>query len=155
MPSSRRQGIRSNFVAAVLLLLGGFAAVTAEANQVIEDTDDAQRQGGRPYIVVPYAFSTEAFDTAVGAVYFRQGVVQPQDGLFITGFGSTHSSYALFGGMSNVQLSGRLFFNPMIGAMNNDQQRFNGDYGYDVATVPSGTNDSNEDDFVFGSGIDS
>jgi len=153
-PSCRRQGSRKTLVESVLLLLGVFAAVTAKADRVIEDTDDAQREEGRAYIVVPYVFSTEALETGVGAVYFRHGVFQPQDGLFVTGFGTTNSSYALFGGMTNVQLADRLFFNPMIGAMSNDQQRFYGDYGYDVGTVRSGTNDSSEDDFVFGSGID-
>ena len=155
MPNFRHPGSSSALLASILLFLGLLAANTVDADQVVEDTDDVQRVGGRPYIVVPYAFSTEAFDTAFGAVYFRRSVIQPQDGLFVTGFGSTNSSYALFGGMTNLQLADRLFFNPMIGAMSNDQQRFYGDYGYDVGTVPSGTNDSDEDDFVFGSGIDS
>jgi len=128
---------------------------TTSADQITVDQSDPQREGRPPSIVVPYAFSTEALKTGLGAVYFRKAVFQPQDGLFVTGYGTSNSSFGLFGGLSNLKLSDRLFFSPLAGIMLNDQQRFYGDLGYDVNGSPSGSNDSDENDFLFGSGIDS
>ena len=137
-----------------LLVLGVLGSMTASADQVVSDQSDAGREQKRTAIVVPFAFSTEALQTGVGAVYFRKGIFQPQDGLFLMGYGTSNSSFGLFGGLTNVQLTKRLFFNPTIGVMINEQQRFYGDFGYDPSTIPSGSNDSDKDDFVFGSGID-
>ncbi len=47
--------------------------------------------------------------------------------MFLTAYATSNSSYGLFAGMFNVQLAERLFFNPMIGVMLNDQQRFYGE----------------------------
>ena len=126
------------------------------ADQVTVDQTDSMREGRPPSIIVPYAFSTEALKTGLGAIYFRKAVFQDNDGLFLTGYGTSNSSFGLFGGMTNLQLSKRLFFSPMAGFMSNDQQRFYGDFGYVIGgTPPSGSNDSDKDNFVFGSGIDS
>ena len=138
----------------LLLTFGALSATTASTDQIVEDQSDVARERERPSIVVPFAFSTEALKTGVGAMYFRKGVFQPQDGLFLTGYGTSNSSFGLFGGLTNVQLTKRLFFNPTVGAMLNEQQRFYGDLGYDANVTPSGSNDSDENDFVFGSGID-
>lgn len=131
-------------------------STSVQADQVTIDQGDSKREGQRPSIIVPYAFSTEALKTGLGAVYFRKGVFQPHDGFFLTGYGTSNSSFGLFGGMSNLQLSKRLFFNPTIGFMSNDQQRFYGDFGYELDGMPpSGSNESDEEDFIFGGGIDS
>jgi hypothetical protein len=131
-------------------------ATSAHADQLTVDQGDVKREGRRPSIIVPYAFSTEALETGLGAVYFRKGVFQPHDGLFVTGYGTSNSSFGLFGGMTNLQLSKRLFFSPTIGFMSNDQQRFYGDLGYEIGGAPpSGSNGSDEKDFIFGTGIDS
>jgi hypothetical protein len=138
------------------LLVVVFTATSAYADQLTVDQTDPKREGRPPAIIVPYAFSTEALETGLGAVYFRKGVFQPHDGLFLTGYGTSNSSFGLFGGMTNVQLSKRLFFSPTIGFMSNDQQRFYGDFGYELGGAPpSGSNESDENDFIFGSGIDS
>ncbi len=126
------------------------------ADQVTVDQVDPEREGRPPSIIVPYAFSTEALKTGLGAIYYRKGTFQTDDGLFVTGYGTSNSSFGLFGGMTNLQLSKRWFFSPTIGFMSNDQQRFYGDLGYELGgTPPSGSNESDENDFVFGSGIDS
>jgi len=138
----------------LVLVCGIFVSATALADNVVVDKSDADRERRRPSVVVPYAFSTEALETGLGAVYFRKGVFQPHDGLFVTGYGTTNSSFGLFAGLTNTRLSERLFFSPTIGLMVNEQQRFYGDIGYNVGDIPSGANDSAEDDFVFGSGID-
>ena len=130
------------------------SAMLARADEIISDQSDAERNYRRPSIIVPYAFSTEALDTGIGAVYFRKAVFQPQDGAFLTGYATANSSFGLFGGFQNLQLSERLFFSPTIGLMSNDQQRFYGEFGYDPNTIPSGSNDSDENDFVFGGGLD-
>ena len=88
------------------------SAMFARADQVIEDQSDAGREYKRPSIIVPYAFSTEALDTGIGAVYYRKAVFQPQDGAFLTGYATANSSFGLFGGFQNLQLSERLFFSP-------------------------------------------
>jgi len=138
------------------LLIVMLTAANVYADQVTVDQSDPKREGRPPSIIVPYAFSTEALETGLGAVYFRKAVFQANDGVFLTGYGTSNSSFGLFGGMTNLQLSKRLFFNPTIGFMSNDQQRFYGDFGYEIGgTPPSGSNDSDENDFVFGKGIDS
>jgi len=142
--------------ALILVLIAGVCAVvTVRADQVTMDQSDPKREGKPPSIVVPYAFSTEALKTGLGAVYFRKGVFQPQDGLFVTGYGTSNSSFGLFAGISNTRLSERLFLSSTVGFMSNDQQRFYGDLGYEIGEPPSGSNESDEKDFVFGSGIDS
>ena len=130
------------------------SAMLARADEIISDQSDAKRNYKRPSIIVPYAFSTEALDTGIGAVYYRKAVFQPQDSAFLTGYATANSSFGLFGGFQNLQLSERLFFNPTIGLMSNDQQRFYGEFGYDPNTIPSGSNESDENDFVFGGGLD-
>jgi len=138
------------------LLVVVLAATSVYADQVTVDQSDPKREGRPPSVIVPYAFSTEALETGLGAVYYRRGVFQGQDNFFLTGYGTSNSSFGLFGGMTNLQLSKRLFFNPTIGFMSNDQQRFYGDFGYELGGAPpAGSNDSDENDFVFGSGIDS
>jgi len=139
----------------LLLLCGVLIGLNARADQITVDQSDAKRERRSPSIVVPYAFSTEALKTGLGAVYYRKSIFQPQDGLFVTGYGTSNSSFGLFGGLLNTRLSERLFFSPTIGFMLNEQQRFYGDLGYDPNEVPSGSNDSEEKDFTFGSGIDS
>ena len=130
------------------------SAMLARADEIISDQSDAERNYRRPSIIVPYAFSTEALDTGIGAVYYRKAVFQPQDGAFLTGYATANSSFGLFGGFQNLQLSERLFFSPTIGLMSNDEQRFYGEFGYDPNTIPSGSNESDENDFVFGGGLD-
>ena len=69
------------------LLVVVFTATSAYADQLTVDQTDPKREGRPPAIIVPYAFSTEALETGLGAVYFRKGVFQPHDGLFLTGYG--------------------------------------------------------------------
>ena len=102
----------------------------ARADQVIEDQSDAGREYKRSTIIVPYAFSTEALDTGIGAVLYRKPLFQSNAGAFLTGYGTANSSFGLFGGIQNIQLTDRLFFNPTIGLMSNDQQRFYVELGY-------------------------
>jgi hypothetical protein len=137
-----------------LLIPSVLGATTARADQVVKDQSDTAREQARRSVVVPFGFSTETLKTGVGAMYFRKGVFQSQDGLFLTGYGTSNSSFGLFGGLTNTQLTERLFFNPTVGAMLNEEQRFYGDLGYDANTVPSGSNGSDENDFVSGSGVD-
>ena len=122
-----------------MLACGLVVVLSARADQVTTDQSDANREQRRPSIVVPYAFSTEALKTGLGAVYYRKGIFQPHDGLFVTGYGTSNSSFGLFGGLLNTRLSERLFFSPTIGFMINDQQRFYGDLGYDPNEAPSGS----------------
>jgi hypothetical protein len=67
-------------------------STSVQADQVTIDQGDSKREGQRPSIIVPYAFSTEALKTGLGAVYFRKGVFQPHDGFFLTGYGTSNSS---------------------------------------------------------------
>jgi hypothetical protein len=140
-------------IAAIVFV--AFASDAVFADFVVTDRSDPPPGDRRPSIIVPYAFSTEALETGLGAVFFRKSVGQPDSSMFLTGYGTSNSSYGLFGGLSNLKFGERLFFSPTLGVMLNDQQRFYGDYGYPTGSIPSGSNDSLEDDFVFGSGIDS
>ncbi len=133
--------------------LVALSIMSARADHVVEDQSDANRENKRPIIVFPYLFSTDALDTGVGAILFRKPIFQPQASLFVTAYGTSNSSLGLFGGFQNVRIGERLFFNATIGLMDNDQQRFYGDLAYDINSVPSGSNESDEDDFVFGSGV--
>ena len=148
-----RMRVLPGIIAAALVVLQ--PVTSARADQVTQDQADPAREGRPPSLVIPFAFSTEALETGAGAVYFRNNVFSPVDSLFLTGYATSNSSYGLFGGLNNVQLSERLFLSTRLGFMDNDQQRFYGDFGYEIGGLPpSGGNDSDPDDFVFGTGID-
>ena len=66
------------------------SAMLARADEIISDQSDAERNYKRPSIIVPYAFSTEALDTGIGAVYYRKAVFQPQDHVFLTGYATAN-----------------------------------------------------------------
>jgi hypothetical protein len=76
-------------------------ATSVSADQLTVEQGDVKREGRRPSIIVPYAFSTEALETGLGAVYFRKGVFQPHDGLFVTGYG-TSNTYSCRRGYSSA-----------------------------------------------------
>ena len=48
------------------------SAMLARADESISDQSDAERNYRRPSIIVPFAFSTEALDTGIGATPFSR-----------------------------------------------------------------------------------
>ena len=139
----------------LLLLVCLLAGADAYADQVIVNQADADQDDESSALILPYAFATEALETGFGAVYYRKGLFQENDGAFLTGYGTTNSSFGVFGGLRRSQLSSRLFLDVTFGYMSNEEQRFYGDFGYDVNEIPSGSNESVIEDFLAGSGIDS
>ena len=129
-------------------------ATSTYADQVIVEQNDPENAAGSSSLILPYAFATEALETGFGAAYYRRGLFQENDGAFLTGYGTTNSSFGVFGGLRRSQLSSRLFLDVTFGYMSNDQQRFYGDFGYDINEIPSGSHNSDIEDFLAGSGID-
>lgn len=52
------------------LIIGLCTVASVRADQITTDQGDPIREGKPPSIVVPYAFSTEALETGLGAVFF-------------------------------------------------------------------------------------
>ncbi len=142
----------TRFVLALVIFLS--ITTPARADQYVVDESDSQAGDQGKSIIVPYAFSTEALDTGIGAIYYRKANFQAQDAVFLTVYGTANSSLGLFAGLLDLQLTERLFFSPTIGLMSNDEQRFYGEYGYEPNSIPAGSNDSDENNFIFGGGID-
>ena len=119
----------------VTLVFCVLSAMLARADEIISDQSDAGRDYKRSTIIVPYAFSTEALDTGIGAVFYRKAVFQPQDGAFLTGYATANSSFGLFGGFLTLQLAEPtehqlLLGGQRVGALRNVEHRDSG--GVDI-----------------------
>lgn len=100
---------------------------------------------------LPYLFSTESLDTAIGAGAFTSGTIQPQASLFGTGFVTANESALVSGSLGNYRFGdSRLFLDTFVLADHFTDQRYYGDYDQDPRQERAGSNGSDEDDYVTG-----
>ena len=107
-------------------------------------------------ISLPYGFWNESFGAAAAYVYARNGYPQPQSGLLGTVMVGTTGSGMGFVMGQNIQVFGieRLLFDPIfsIGYFGDVEAYVDGNP--DFADVRAGSNESDADDFITGSGWD-
>lgn len=129
--------------ATILVPIQSFAQVVAlDEGQSIDD----KRTGWLPYI-----FSTETLDFAVGAGAFTAGTIQPQASLFGTGFVTANESALISGAANNFRLGNSRFFTDAFVLVDHfTDQRFYADLDNDPTRAKAGSNDSAEDDFISG-----
>ncbi len=127
----------------IFLPIQSFAQIVAlDEGQSIDD----KRTGWLPYI-----FSTETLDFAVGAGAFTAGTIQPQASLFATGFVTANQSALISGSANNFRLGNSRFFTDAFVLVDHfTDQRFYADLDHDPSEAPAGSNDSDKDDFVNG-----
>jgi len=146
-----RRADRRPFLAAVvgLACLLGLAARADEEPALPAVPQD-------PVISLPYAFYNESFGLAAGYVYMVNGYPQPGAGVLGTVMAGTEGSAMGFFMGQNIRVFGieRLFFDPILSV---------GYFGDVDAYVPgnpdfpderAGSNDSDPDNFITGSGWD-
>ena len=107
-------------------------------------------------ISLPYGFWTESFGAAAAYVYAVNGYPQPQAGLLGTVMaGTTGSGMGLLMGQ-NIRLFGseRLFFDPILSVGYFSDADAYVDGNPDFPDERAGSNDSDADDFITGSGWD-
>ena len=107
-------------------------------------------------IRLPYGFWTESFGAAAAYVYAVNGYPQPQAGLLGTVMaGTTGSGMGLLMGQ-NIRLFGseRLFFDPILSVGYFSDADAYVDGNPDFPDERAGSNDSDADDFITGSGWD-
>lgn len=134
------------FIAAVLFTL----PIQALAQIVALDQGESLNEKRSGWL--PYAFSTDSLDTAIGAGWFSAGTLQPQASLFATGFVTANDSALFSGALNNFSFGekSRLFADAYLQVNRFTDQRF-----YAGPTVGDearpGSNDSDEDSYVTGS----
>ena len=133
-------------IIALALLLPGQAFSQVIALDQGENIDE-KRNGW-----LPYAFSTDSLDTAIGIGGFSAGTFQPQASIFATAFVTANDSALFSGALSNFRFGekSRFFFDTYLQVNRFTDQRF-----YAGPSLPGdarpGSNDSDEDAYVTGS----
>jgi len=134
------------------LLLGVFLAGSAYAQNVIVGPD---REFREQTLSLPYAFYNEAFGAAVGYVQGKIGYPQKQAGILGTAMAGTQGAGMLFVMGRDIQLPlERLFLDPIfqIGYFSDLNVYTDGNPFY--SDEQSGSNDSDEDNYIEGDGWD-
>jgi hypothetical protein len=134
------------YAAAVFLALPVLAQAQIVALDVSESMDE-KRSGW-----LPYAFSTDSLDTAIGAGWFSAGTLQPQASLFATGFVTANDSALFSGALNNFRFgeNSRFFADAYLQVNRFTNQRFYGGPAVGDEARP-GSNDSDEDSYISGS----
>jgi hypothetical protein len=120
--------------------------------------NDVKREGEEKgsLIVLPYAFSSETYDTSVGVFGVLSRWPEEQSALFATAFGSANGSWRVWFGGYDLRVPGceRLFVNPTI--MGSDYRNLKAyvDGNPEHTDVRSGSHDSDPEDYVRNSGWD-
>jgi hypothetical protein len=136
-----------------VLLLLTITVVNAKAVGVIAGPD------GKPQsskLNLPFAFYNETFGVAAGYVYGVGGWPQPQSTLLSTTFaGSTGSAMSFLSGKDlQIPFFQRWFVDPVMSVGYFKDSDVYGDGNPDFPDEPAGRNDSDEDNYVEGSGWD-
>lgn len=130
-----------------------FLPAIVMANEFIVDIEDIKSPDRSSSVTLPYAFATELLETGVGVVYTKSGALQPQDGAFMTAYGTTNESWGVAGGLNRLQMGdSRWIFSTQGIVQRNAQQRFYAEMGFGVDDTQGGSNDSDVDDFFQGEG---
>ncbi len=149
MPNLPKSALPFRQIAALIAAIAVFLPAYSYAQVVALDksqTLDEKRTGWLPYI-----FSTDSLDTAIGAGAFTAGTIQPQASLFGTGFVTANESALISGAANNFRLGNSRFFTDAFVLVDHfTDQRFYADLDNDPTQAKAGSNDSAEDDFISG-----
>jgi outer membrane protein assembly factor BamA len=149
MPHSPVSSLALKSLTSMIMATAMFLSTPALAQIVALDksqTIDEKRSGW-----LPYAFSTDSLDTAIGAGAFTAGTIQPQASLFGTGFVTANDSALVSGAANNFRLGDSRFFTDAFVLLDHfTDQRFYADLDNDPTQAKAGSNDSDEEDFITG-----
>jgi hypothetical protein len=147
--------MRRSLVAALASLLFVVPAEALAADTEVKVIPASEARSDR-VINVPYGFYSDSFGLAAAYVYSIVGSPQPQAAWMATGMVGTKGSAMLFLMGRDIRVFGveRLFMDPIVSTgyfVDNDAYiRGNPRYFYERA----GSNESNKDDYITGSGWD-
>ena len=127
-------------------------ALSMQAQAQIVALDESESMDERRSGWLPYAFSTDSLDTAIGAGWFSVGTLQPQASVFATGFVTANDSALFSGALNNFRFgeSSRFFADAYLQVNRFTDQRFYGGPSIGDEARP-GSNDSDEDSYITGS----
>ncbi len=139
------------------LLLTSIAILTATPSLTrAEDVMEPSLRGSDRIISLPYGFFNESFGAAAAYVYAINGYPQPQSALLGTVMAGTTGSAMGFVMGQDIRLFGieRLSFDPIlsVGYFGDIEAYVDGNPNF--ADERAGSNDSDADDFITGSGWD-
>lgn len=136
-------------VAAAAVLATG---LPADGEEILEPS----LRGGDRELSVPYAFYNDSFGLAVAYALAVNGYPQPQAAFLLTGMAGTEGSAMAMVMGQNIRLFGieRLFFDPIasVGYYGDADAYIDGNPKY--PDERAGSNESDPDDFITGSGWD-
>jgi hypothetical protein len=134
-----------------LMLLAQFAS----AQIVVEDVN-REEDRTTSLIVLPYAFSTETYDTAIGVFGILSRWPEEQSSLYATAFASANGSWRVWLGAFDLRVPGceRLFLRPDLSGTDYRNLKAYVDGNPEHPDVRAGSNDSDSEDFLRNSGWD-
>ena len=146
--------ILSKFASAMLTVV--ILVFTASSATAVGVTVAPGSQPEPKTLSLPYVFYNDSFGAALGWVYAKVGAPQKQSSFVATVMAGSKGSAlgALIGRDFRVPKFERLFLDPIISIGYFDENDYFIDGNPDYPSERSGSNDSNEDDFVEGSGWD-
>ncbi|GJL81243.1 MAG: hypothetical protein DHS20C01_08770 [marine bacterium B5-7] len=124
-------------------------SVSAQSIVLDEDMSEDEKSSGW----LPYVFSTDSYDTAIGIGGGFSGIGdQRQAGLIGTVMGTTNDSFLASGALTNYRFpgTGRLFLDAFFFAGHFTDDRVYADMDHNPAQQRAGSNDSDPDDFLSG-----
>ena len=127
---------------------------TALGQGVMRDVDDEEFEP--TFALVPFAFYSEVFEFAAGGSMVSNGLLQPQFSLVATGFVGTNGSTSLsvIADSYDVPKVERLFMDASLWTNDLEELRAYVDGNPNYPNERAGSNDSSEDNFLFGEGTD-
>ena len=131
----------------VLAALAGTGRV-ARGQYILQDPERPHRYDGAP-VLLPFGFYSSTYGVGGGLVFFGNGFIQKQAGVFAWVLGSTNGTYGISLGQSDLQLTpiNRLFLDTTFGyILDRDYKAYvNGNPKF--LHEAAGTNDSSRDNF--------
>lgn len=135
------------------VLLAGLLLATFPAGRAIAEGDEAAEP---QVLLLPFPFYNENFGAAVGAVYGLNAFPEPQSRVVATAFGGTHGAGMVFLAGQDLRLPvlDRLFIDPIFsfGYFQDTRSFIDGNPRF--PGQQAGSNQSSEDNYISGSGLD-
>jgi hypothetical protein len=134
------------------LLTGLLLVLLPTAHAIAEGGEQAEPQ----VLLLPFPFYNENFGAAVGAVYGLNAFPEPQSRVVATAFGGTHGAGMVFLAGQDLRLPvlDRLFIDPIFsfGYFQDTRSFIDGNPRF--PDQQAGSNQSSEDNYISGSGLD-
>ena len=144
-----------SLVAGGLILAVSWCAAAQDTEVPVPEVPIPEEGVGRK-LIIPFAFWNDSFDLALGVAAGALGWPQPQAGMVGAVAVGTNGSWSLFAAGEDLRIPGldRLFFRPMVAYSDVAEFQAFTDGNLRYFYERAGSNDSSEDNYLEGDGID-